>query len=222
MKFLKASLVAPVALMAVFSVGGASAQNAGATAPTAAAKIPQGEFDAKLAYCATCHGKQGQGYRAALPIPRLGGQQVEYIENQLVAFTEKRRENRFMYNVAHVLTPEMRDALANYWHNQNPPPAGTGAKELVPEGKKIFTDGIESAGVPACQSCHGADAKGNGVFPRLAGQLPEYIQRQLLNWATLRGLDPSKPDTSEMMKPITHGLNEAQIKAVAAYVSSLD
>ena len=31
------------------------------------------------------------------PIPRLAGQQTEYMENQLKAFIERRRENKFMY-----------------------------------------------------------------------------------------------------------------------------
>lgn len=44
----------------------------------------------------------------------------------------------------------------------------------------------------------------------------------LENWDKERGQDPTHPDTSAVMQPIAHGLNEAQIKAVAAYVSSLE
>ena len=66
------------------------------------------------------------------------------------------------------------------------------------------------------------EAKGDGQFPRLAGQLPDYVFKKLTNWSKERGQDPAKPDTSAIMEPIAHGLTEPQIKAVAAFVSSLE
>jgi cytochrome c553 len=53
----------------------------------------------------------------------------------------------------------------------------------------------------------------------LAGQLHDYIIRKLTNWDKERGQDKAKPDTSAIMQPIAHDLTEAQIKAVAAYLS---
>ena len=76
--------------------------------------------------------------------------------------------------------------------------------------------------MPPCANCHGADAKGNGPFPRLAGQLDDYILRKLVNWSQERGQDPAHPDTSALMEPIAHGLSESQIRAVAAYLSNLE
>src|ERR1700731_4588087 len=72
----------------------------------------QQDLRAKLEYCKTCHGLSGQGYRGAFPMPRLAGQQTEYIENQLRAFIERRRTNPVMFNVAHALSPSMLTALA--------------------------------------------------------------------------------------------------------------
>ena len=157
-------------------------------------------------------------------MPRLAGQQPEYIKNQLTAFIERRRTNPVMNNVAHVLTPEMVTALSDYFKNLNPPPLGgvEEPKELVAEGKKIFNEGVPSANVPPCASCHGEDAKGADSFPRLAGQLPDYIFRKLTNWEKERGQNKQNPDTSAIMQPIAHELTEAQIKAVAAYVSQLN
>ena len=40
-------------------------------------------------------------------MPRLAGQQPEYLEAQLKAFIERRRTNPIMRNVAHVLSPSM-------------------------------------------------------------------------------------------------------------------
>jgi cytochrome c553 len=180
------------------------------------------EFDAKSAYCKTCHGVSGQGFRGSFPMPRLAGQQPEYIQNQLQAFIDRRRTNPVMFNVAHVLSPSMVRALSAYFKDLNPPPLGGGPKDSVADGKKIYEEGIPSAEVPPCASCHGPDARGADAFPRLAGQLNDYIHRKLTNWEKERGQDKANPDNSAIMQPIAHNLTEAQIKAVAAYVSQLN
>ena len=179
-------------------------------------------FQAKVTYCKTCHGVSGQGFHGSLPIPRLAGQQPQYLENQLKAFIERRRENKYMYNVAHVLKPAMQTALAKYFHDLNPKPVGGAPKELVAAGKKIFEEGLLDKNVPPCASCHGPEAKGEGEFPRLAGQLHDYIFNKLTNWSKERGQDPKHPDTSAIMEPIAHNLTEVQIKEVAAYLNYLE
>ena len=179
-------------------------------------------FQAKVTYCKTCHGVSGQGFHGSLPIPRLAGQQPQYLENQLKAFIERRRENKYMYNVAHVLKPAMQTALATYFHGLNPKPVGGAPKELVAAGKKIFEEGLLDKNVPPCASCHGPGAKGEGEFPRLAGQLHDYIFNKLTNWSKERGQDPKHPDTSAIMEPIAHNLTEIQIKEVAAYLNYLE
>lgn len=186
-----------------------------------AASVPAGELKAKSDYCKTCHGVEAQGFRGSVPMPRLAGQQPEYIENQLKAFIERRRDNPVMRNVVHVLSPAMVTGLTTEFKNLNPKPLGGAPKELAPEGKKIYEEGVPSANVPACASCHGKEAKGDGQFPRLAGQLNDYVIRKLTNWDKERGQDKANPDTSAIMQPIAHELTETQLKAVAAYVSQL-
>ncbi len=180
------------------------------------------ELKAKTDYCKTCHGVSAQGFRGAFPMPRLAGQQPEYLKNQLQAFIARRRTNPVMFNVAHVLSPPLQTALTTYFKDLNPKPLGGGPKELAAAGKKIYEEGIPSAEVPPCASCHGPDAKGADAFPRLAGQLNDYVFRKLTNWDKERGQDKANPDTSAIMQPIAHNLNEAQIKAVAAYLSYLE
>jgi cytochrome c553 len=177
---------------------------------------------AKTDYCKTCHGIDGRGFRGSVPMPRLAGQQPEYLASQLQAFIDRRRTNPVMNNVAHVLDEEMVKSLATYFKNLNPKPLGGGAKSLSPEGKKIYEEGVASANIPPCASCHGGDGKGSDAFPRLAGQLPDYIQRKLANWDNERGQKKDQPDNSSIMQPIAHDLTDAQVKAVAAYVSQLD
>ena len=127
-----------------------------------------------------------------------------------------------MYGVAHALNPAMLAALANHFMELNPRPLGGAPKQLVAAGKKIYEEGVADANVPPCASCHGPDAKGIGLFPRLAGQLYDYVSRKFANWNLERGQDKANPDASAIMEPITHGLTEAQVAAVAAYLSYLE
>ena len=90
------------------------------------------------------------------------------------------------------------------------------------KGRQIYVEGIPNAEIPPCASCHGPEARGEGLFLRLAGQLHDYVFRKLVNWSKERGQDPKNPDTSAIMEPIAHNLTEPQIKAVAAYLSGLE
>ncbi len=180
------------------------------------------ELKAKIDYCKTCHGLQGQGFRGSYPMPRLAGQQPEYLVNQLKAFIERRRNNPVMFNVAHVLTPHMEKALAEQFNHLDPKPLDGASKENLTEGKKIYLEGIPKSDVPACASCHGDDAKGRDAFPRLAGQLHDYVYNKLTNWDKERGQDKNNPDNSAIMQPIAHSLTDAQIRTVAAYLSTIE
>ncbi|MGP8233720.1 MAG: c-type cytochrome [Methylovirgula sp.] len=191
-------------------------------AETPVATVPKQVFEAKRTYCMTCHGVAAQGFRGVFPIPRLAGQQPQYIKNQLSAFIERRRMNPVMFRVAHVLSPTMIDGLAAYFATLNPKPLGGAPENLVAAGKVIFENGIPSQNVPPCASCHGPQAKGSDQFPRLAGQLNDYIINKLTNWTKERGQDPKKPDTSAIMAPIAHMLTTEQITEVAAYLSYLE
>ena len=182
---------------------------------------PRGGFDAKLQYCQDCHGPSGQGYRGFYPIPRLAGQQTQYIENQLRAFVERRRPNNIMANVAHVLSPAMINALATHFRSLNPAPIGGAPKQLVAEGRRIFEGGVPDADVAACAACHGPDATGRDQIPRLAGQLYPYLVKELTNWGKERGQLPAHPDTSFIMAPVAHSLTRSEVEAVAAYLSYL-
>ena len=216
MKLIGARLVLRTAALTIaFSAAGHAEDKSNAT-------VSKQELNAKIAYCKTCHGLSGQGFRGSFPMPRLAGQQPEYLVNQLQAFIERRRTNPVMFGVAHVLSPSMLTALAAHFRDLDPKPLGGAPKEHMAEGKKIYDEGLPDAEVPPCGTCHGTDGKGADAFPRLAGQLHDYVAKKLLNWSKERGQDPAKPDNSAIMQPIAHNLTEAQVRAVAAYVSSLN
>lgn len=203
--------VQAIVLTAVFAVA-VRAEGRGESA--------RGSLEAKLEYCKTCHGLSGQGYRGYLPMPRLAGQQPQYLENELRAFIERRRTNPIMANVAHVLSPAMVTALAVHFRGLDPKPFGGAPRGSLAVGKRIYEEGIPESNVPACAACHGTDARGQNEIPRLAGQLYDYTIGQLTGWAKARG-QGSAVDTSAVMAATAHNLSRSQVEAVAAYVGYL-
>jgi cytochrome c553 len=219
MKVVKA--LAPAALFAVIFCAGADAEDSKTGGPARPEGVPANDFKAKAGYCETCHGLSARGFIGTNPMPRLAGQQPDYIKNQLQAFIDHSRLNPVMGNVAHVLSPAMVDALSTHFKDLDPPPYGGAPRDLMSEGEKIYHEGVPSAEVPACESCHGQDAHGLDQFPRLAGQLYGYVINELTNWSNERGQNPKNPGNSEIMGPIAGKLTKEQIAAVAAYVSDL-
>ena len=134
MNVISLRLMLPAAILIAFSAA-AHAQDKD--------KVSQQELQAKIDYCKTCHGFSGQGYRGFYPMPRLAGQQSEYIENQLHAFIERRRQNPVMFNVPHVLNPAMVKGLAAYFGEPQPRKLlGLGLqKELRGRGKEDLRRG---------------------------------------------------------------------------------
>jgi cytochrome c553 len=93
----------------------------------------------------------------------------------------------------------------------------------VAEGKKIYDEGVPSVHVPACTTCHGADAKGREAAPNLAGQHYSYLVAQLMGWNEgYRSKDPVSPENPNTMRPVAESMTKEQIAAVAAYLSRLD
>jgi cytochrome c5 len=68
-----------------------------------------------------------------------------------------------------------------------------------------------------CVSCHGAEAQGMGIFPKLAGQSADYIAGRLQQYRAGETVGP----TSALMMPHASGLSDDAIADLAAYISSL-
>lgn len=87
----------------------------------------------------------------------------------------------------------------------------------IANGEKIFKQG--KGDVPACNSCHGADGMGddNMGTPRLAGQIYQFVVKQLEDFANEKRQDT----TMFVMNANAKGLSNQDRKDVAAYVNSL-
>jgi cytochrome c553 len=166
--------------------------------------------------CAACHGEGGNSTVAMFP--KLAGQQAAYTIAQLSAFrTQKRAEQdaqAYMWGISALLDDAAIQGLAEYFASQAPTPGKTGDARLIRKGKQIYLEGIPSKGVRACRSCHGDDAEGASVFPRLAGQHAAYVLKQLKVFGTR--LRPH----GIVMTGVTKNMTPAEMRAVAEYVQS--
>ncbi|TSA49746.1 MAG: cytochrome c4 [Nitrosomonadales bacterium] len=167
--------------------------------------------------CSACH---GQGGTTTSPnFPRLAGQQAVYMEKELTEFRDKSRKDPDaapMWGWARSLSDQDIKEIAAYYAAQTPVPGENGAENLLARGKEIFETGIPSNNVPACASCHGPNAEGNGGTPRLASQHAAYLTRQLgtaFHDATLR------PE-AVAMHFVVKGLSDEDIKALTTYLQS--
>ncbi len=102
--------------------------------------------------------------------------------------------------------------------------SGSGFVAYVPprsikRGEVIATLGVLSSGkgkVTPCVACHGADLRGLGPVPALAGRSPSYLVRQLYDLQQGHRKGPWSP----LMKNVVENLDAADMVAIAAYASS--
>lgn len=86
----------------------------------------------------------------------------------------------------------------------------------VQRGRVIATAGIDGPAT-ACVICHGPEMKGLGAVPPLAGRLPSYLLRQLVDFRKGTRVTPA----GQPMNAIAAGLSMPDMIAVAAYAASL-
>ena len=183
----------------------------------ASSEINKAAAKVAVELCSSCHGPGGES--VSPQFPRLAGQQKLYLAAQLHALKNKTRADPeahdFMWGIAGTLDDSIINGLAAYYASQ-PPMHGTSTAPaaLIAEGKKLFHNGIPSRKIPACASCHGEQAHGAAIFPRLAGQHAQYIVRQLT-------VIQDNLRKSPIMHGIVQDLTENEKKAVAAYLESL-
>ena len=164
--------------------------------------------------CGACHGSNGQ---ATAPIyPSLAGQNAQYISKQLTDFVAGRRVNETMSPQAQDLSPQNITELAAFF-SAKPPRIGRVANaDSVAQGQALYSRGNAAANVPACASCHGPEAHGTALLPRLAGQNARYLTGQLQDF-NLR----QRTNDNAVMHEIAAKLTPADIKAVTDYLTQL-
>jgi cytochrome c553 len=175
--------------------------------------------------CEACHGVLGEGAPPAA-IPRLAGQQADYLEKQLRDYENGSRENVVMRNFARGLSESELAQLGSYYASLSAPYAApvvadnaqpVDAQQLT-RGRQLAMEGAEPERIQGCDNCHGPEGSGlPRSAPYLAGQSAEYLANQLKAWQQ----GTRKNDSGKLMVSVAKRLNSADITAVSAYFASL-
>jgi cytochrome c553 len=166
--------------------------------------------------CGTCHGTRGEGTPAG--VPRLAGQNADYMAHALSLFKAGTRKSAIMQPIAAGLSDTQRHALAVYFSQQKaqiPDSRSAWSPVLVPAGKQLAETGATN--VAPCFSCHGAKAQGTGPhFPGIAGQPAQFVIDRIHEFqARARNAVPQ----AGTMTAVAAMMSEDQVQAAAAYLS---
>jgi len=165
--------------------------------------------------CVACHGVDGN---SVIPnFPKLAGHHPDYIVRQLKEFIAGRRKSDIMVPIVTMVDPNDFKALGDYYGAQKPTPGTVTDAKAAERGKKLYMDGDEDRGVPACSGCHKDDASGNKRFPRLAGQHKEYLITEMNNFKT--GVRNS--ETGRVMREVAKRMSDEEIGAVAEFLTGM-
>ena len=175
--------------------------------------------EANAAVCAGCHG-QGGAKPVMAVYPKLSGIGEKYLHQQLVLIKNKDREIPEMTGLLDNMSDQDLQDLAAYFNEQDMPIAQANP-DLVDEGQALYRGGNMASGVPACAGCHNPRGIGNepAGYPRLSGQTADYVEKQLKAY---RDGERDAGRNASVMMDVAAKLTDAEIKAVASYVSGLN
>ena len=170
----------------------------------------------KAVACAACHGANGNSVNPEWP--SLAGLGADYISEQLHNFRAGKRVNAIMQGMAMALQEQDIPDVAAYFNSL--PNTGLEAEPTYWEaGQKLYRAGDATRGIPACMACHGPTGYGNGPakFPALRGQQPQYVVKQLTEYASgARGTGPNG-----IMQTIAKHLTPDDMRNVSTFVAGL-
>ena len=154
-------------------------------------------------FCANCHGEAGVSTKN--DVPNLAGQNPSYLITQIDLFARGKRQYKFMQDAMRMLSDADKINLTVYYSSNPVTPA---SRQTSAAGKALFAE--------RCAICHQASAHGTELIPRLAGQHQQYLEVSIKRYR-----DRSGERIYEAMSRMTSGLTNAEISALATYLSSL-
>jgi cytochrome c553 len=198
-------------ISALVASGGTFAQQAAPPAPLLPISL-QGDAErgSVLAQtCAGCHGIPGSfNANPVYQVPKLGGQNADYIEVALQAYRRGTRGHETMQAQASTLSDQDIADVAAYFA------AFAGDAET---GRSRASAGQVEAGrtkAATCVACHGPEGIAAAPqWPNLAGQHESYLTVALEQYK-----DGSRVDL--VMNPLMGPLDDAAIEELAAFFAS--
>ena len=174
----------------------------------------------KIAMCIGCHGIKG--YQASFPeihkVPMISGQGAKYITSALAAYKKGERKHPTMRGIADSLSDQdMADVAAYY--------AQHGKTDAAPAARPVHEPSAAVAGLlkkGACVSCHGDNFSKpiDPSYPKIAGQHADYLFVALKSYKTEGNSTWGR--ANGVMGGIAKQFSNAELKALAGYVASLD
>jgi len=163
----------------------------------------------KSEVCAACHGADGNSPAGAFPI--LAGQTARYLYLQLKDFKEGRRKDPSMDTLVANLSREDMLDLADYFAAQKPKPLAFKA-----DSAKVAKGGAKAAET-LCTMCHLGGFAGQNEIPRVAGQHPDYIVKQLRAFKAR-----TRTNDAGSMTSVAQTLSEEDIENLSHFIANLN
>lgn len=180
--------------------------------------------------CFACHGADGI---SPVPMfPNLAGQRADYLYQELLRYKSGSRPDSPMTALVQPLEDaDLRNLAVHYsgLASNVPAPAEPPAQDLLARGGTLYREGDPSRGVPPCQGCHGADARGHPLadagadspyraYPLLYGQHVAYVATRLRDY---RSGALAHTSNDFIMNGVAQRLDDASIDALAAWIGNL-
>jgi len=205
------ALALSVVLPALFAAAPVSAQQAAPPAPLMPIALA-GDADSGKVLAQTCKGCHGiPGYFNAQPVyhvPKLGGQNADYIEVALQGYRRGTRGHPTMQAQASSLSDQDIADVAAYFDGI----AGDAETGRLSASAAQIDAGRTKA--MTCTACHGVDGVAAAPqWPNLAGQHESYLLEALGQYK-----NGSRVDL--VMNPLIGPLDDASIEELAAFFAS--
>lgn len=162
----------------------------------------------KAQVCFACHGPDGNSTVGEYPI--LAGQSWRYIYIELKDFKEGRRSDEQMSPVAEKLSTEDMTQLGEFFAAQKQAPITFPLDSAKVEAGRKTSDAV------LCPMCHLGGFVGQNEIPRVAGQWPQYIKKQLADFKARR-----RTNDAGNMTSVAATLSDADIENLSQYIGNL-
>lgn len=190
-------------------------------APAASAPADPKSLEAKTAMCMGCHGilRYQTSFPEVYKVPMIFGQSAKYIAAALNEYKKGDRKHPTMRGIAASLSDQDIQDMANYFASHGKDDAPPLPDKLGKEPNAQVAGLLQKA---ACVSCHGPNLSKpiDPSYPKIAGQYPDYLFVALKAYKTDN--NPAVGRSNPIMGGIAKQFSNAELKALADYVSSLE
>lgn len=159
-------------------------------------------------FCANCHGEGGNSSKP--DVPNLAGQHPRYLLEVMRQYAGGQRKNtEFKQRLIKVLSVDERVNLALFYSTQ--PVIHKQARDaaLSRKGRELYAKN--------CVDCHEQTGHGTERYARVAGQQVDYMDASLKSYR-----DGKRNNASRGMVDSVHGMTDADIGALAAYIATMN